>query len=155
MEKVIGSLKKVSGHTYDTIYELIFTTERVIAFLIQSPANTLSRIGVLEISILGSWHSRHAEQLEKKRIAEERARILRERPLDELVKSNIPRFEIPYNEVNSVEVSRGLFRSCLKFYVSAPSTADYSVQFTLEKKQVPDAWHLLNLVLPSKIKKKQ
>lgn len=155
MEKVIGSLKQVSWHTYDTIYELIFTTERVIAFLIQSPSDTPSRIGILEYFFLGSWRSRYSERLAKKRMAEERNRILKEMPLDELVKSNRLNFEIPYNEVSSVEVSHGLFQSSLKFRVSAPSTADYSIKFTLSKRQVPDAQYLLNMVLPTKIKRNQ
>lgn len=155
MEKVIGSLKGVSGHTYDTIYELIFTTERVIAFLIQSPSDTPSRIGVLEYFFLGSWRSRHSEQLVKRRITEERARILQEKPLDELVQSNRLNFEIPYDEINSVEISRGLFQSYLKFHVLTPSTANYCVKFTLNKKQVSDARSLLNLVLSSKIKEKR
>ena len=39
LEEVIGSLVGVSGSSFDTLYDLFFTTERVIAVLIQHPAD--------------------------------------------------------------------------------------------------------------------
>jgi hypothetical protein len=39
MEKIIGSLVGVNGHTFDIVYDLFFTTERVIAVIIRHPAD--------------------------------------------------------------------------------------------------------------------
>jgi hypothetical protein len=62
-------------------------------------------------------------------------------------------FEIPYREVTSVEIRRGLFQSQLRFDASKLS-ARQIIRFTLSKGQIPDAQRLLELVLASKIKRK-
>jgi hypothetical protein len=153
MERNIGILEQVSGHTYDTIYDLLFTTERVIAAVIQHPTDVPYRFGVMEL-FLGGQMGKHSERFERRRVAEERRRIYKENTFDELVASHRSNFEIRYSTVASVELTRGLFHSHMKFHISGPSNVRRTIHFTLAKDQVPNARHLIDLVLPSKVKEK-
>jgi hypothetical protein len=151
MEKSVGFLEQVSGHTYDIIYDLLFTTERVIAVIIQHPTDVSYKFGVVEL-FLGGQLAKQSERPERRRVAEERRRACKEKTFDEILASHRFNFEIPYNKITSVEVTRGLFQSRLKFHISGPSIAGRTIHFTLGKNQVQNARNLLNLVLPLKIK---
>jgi hypothetical protein len=150
-ERVIGSLVGVSGHTFDILYDLLFTTERVIAVIIQHPTDIPYKpMSIWQAAFLGSGGAIRREQLERKRIAQERRHALQERALDELVAIHPLNFEIRYSEVTSVEIMRRLFQSQLRFYVSRPSTAEQIIRFTLPQKQISEAQRLLELVLSSR-----
>lgn len=151
MEKSVGSLERVSGHTYDTIYDLVFTTERVIAVIVRHPLDASYQFGAAAL-YFGVRTMSKSSRLERIKIAEDRRRLYKEETFDELVAGHRFNFEIPYSKVRSVEVIRGLFRSRLIFNISTPVNAVHKIQFTLHKKNVPDARRLLDQVLPSKIK---
>jgi hypothetical protein len=153
MEERIGLLERVSGHTYDTIYDLLFTTERIIAVLIQHPTDVPYKTNVMDLFI-GGQMTKQRELTERGKLAEERRRACREKPLDELVASHRLNFEIRYSTVTSVEVSRGFFRSHLKFHIPGPSATGHTFHFTLARVQVPKARHLIEQVLPLKVKRK-
>jgi len=153
MERLIGYLEQVRGQTYDTIYDLLFTTERVIALIIQHPTDVPFKFGVTEL-FLGGGLAKQIERPERKRVAEERRRVYKEKAFDEMVATHRSNFEIRYSTVTSVEITRGLFQSRLKFHLSGPSIEGHTIRFILAKYQVPDTRHLLNLALPSKIKGK-
>jgi hypothetical protein len=153
MEKSVGFLGRVKGHTYDTIYDLLFTTERVIAIIIQHPTDVPYKFGAMEL-FFGGQLAKQMDRPERKRVADERRRLYEEKTLDELAVSHRFNFEIHYNMVKSVEVTRRLFRSQLKFHLSGPSVAGRSIHFTLTKEQVPNARQLIDLVLPLEIKEK-
>jgi len=153
MEERIGLLEKVSGHTYDTIYDLLFTTERIIAVIIQHPTDVPYKTNVMDLFIGGQLSKQH-ELPERRKLAEERRRACREKPLDELVAGHRLNFEIRYSTVTFVEVSRGFFRSYLKFHIPGPSAAGRTFQFTLARVQVPNARRLIEQVLPLKLKGK-
>jgi hypothetical protein len=153
METNIGILEQVSGHTYDTIYDLLFTSERVIAFVIHHPTDAPFKFGVTEF-FFGGQMGKHSERIERRRVAEERRRLYKEKALDELITSHRSNFEIPYRAVTSVELTRGLFHSRLKFHISWPSNVRRTIHFTFAKDQFINARHLLDLVLPSKVKGK-
>ena len=152
MEKVVGSLAGVSGHTNDTIYDLIFTTERVIAVLIQHPMDVQYQPKFMELFLGGKLASLDEQRMRDK-TAQKRRSSLTSAP-DELVASHPLNSEIHYSTVTSVEVTRGLFQSQLKFNVSGTSTIGKRTRFTLRKKQIPEARRLLDLVLPSKVEGK-
>jgi len=153
MEKSIGFLGRVKGHTYDTIYDLLFTTDRVIAIIVQHPTDVPYRFGAMEL-FFGGKLGKQSDRLEMKRVAEKRRRLYEEKTLDELAVNHRFNFEIRYSAVTSVEVTRGLLRSQLKFHLSGPSISRRSIHFTLTKDQVPNARHLIDLVLPLKIQEK-
>ena len=154
METIVGSLVGVSYHTFDTVYDILFTTERVIAFLIQHPNDILHNRESWSEFFLGSMLTKRTEQSERAKIAQARRRGLQEKPVDELVALHPSNFEIRYSEVASVEIARGLFQSQLRFDASRPSTTRPIIRFTLSKRQIPDAQRLLERVLASKVKRK-
>jgi len=150
METVVGSLVGVSYHTFDTVYDLLFTTERVIAFIIQHPADIPYRPTWREF-FFGGMLTKRTEQPERAKIAQARRHTLQEKSIDELVTVDPLNFEIRYSEVTSVKITRGLFLSQLRFDASKLPTTRQTIRFTLSKKQIPDAQRLLELVLASKI----
>jgi hypothetical protein len=150
MEKDIGSLKKVSGHTFDTIYNLLFTTERAIALIIEHPLDIPRKPGAAGL-LLGEGYTRRGERSEKRKIMEDRLILYEEQTFDELVSNNDFNFEIPYNKVDRVELTRGLFAARLKFHIPEKLRGESKFIFTLTKKQVPEARRLLDQVLPSKV----
>jgi hypothetical protein len=155
MEKIVGSLVEVSYHTFDNIYDLLFTTERVIAFNIQHPGDTSYRFtSMLKDTFLGRMVTRRTEQSEQAKIVQARRDSIQEKPIDELVGLHPSNFEIRYSEVTSVEITRGLFQSQLKFEVPKLSPGRQIISFTLSKEQIPGTQRLLELVLSSKIKGK-
>lgn len=153
MEKPIGYLEQVKGQTYDTIYDLLFTTERVIALIVQHPTDMPYKFGVTEL-FLGGGLAKQIERPERRRVAEERRRVYKEKAFEELVATHRSNFEIHYSRVTSVEITRGLFQSQLKFHVFGPSIKGHTIRFILAKYQIPNTRHLLDLALPSKIKGK-
>jgi hypothetical protein len=155
MEKILGSLVGVSYHTFDTVYDLLFTTERVIAFIIQHPTDIPYRsTSMLKTLFLGSVLTKGAEQSERAKITQARRRSLQEKPIDELVALHPSSFEIRYSEVTFVEITRGLSQIQLRFCASNLPTKRQIIRFTLSKEQMPDAQRLMELALASKIKRK-
>ena len=155
MEKIVGSLVGVSYHTFDNVYDLLFTTERVIACNIQNPGDVSYRFtSMLKDVFLGRLLTRRTEQSEQAETIQARRHSLQEKPIDELVALHPSNFEIRYSEVTSVEITRGLFQSQLKFEVPKLSPARQIISFTLSEQQIPDAQRLLEMVLSSKIKGK-
>jgi hypothetical protein len=153
MERSIGFLERVSGHTYDTIYDLLFTTERVITLIVQHPTEVSYQFGITEL-FLGRLLARQHERFDRTKSAEERLRAYKEKTFDELLASHRFNFEIPYSMVTTVELTRGLFHTRLKFHINSPLITGRTIHFTLAKDQVPNAQNLLNLALPLKIKEK-
>ena len=153
MEKKIGSLEHVTGHTYDTVYDLLFTTERMIAVIIRHPNDSIHRIGLTGL-LLGEGLSGGNNRFQRVKIAEERRRDYQQKPFDEIVESHRFNFEIRYNTITSVEITRGLFKPRLIFHVSRPSIPEHAVHFTLTKRQVSNAQNLIDLTLSSKIKER-
>lgn len=83
-----------------------------------------------------------------------RRHSLQEKPIDELVALHPSNFEIRCSEVTSVEITRGLLQSQLRFEVPKLSPSRQIISFTLSEQQLLDAQRLLELVLASKIKRK-
>ena len=153
MEKSIGFLEGVSGHTYDIIYDLLFTTERVIALNVQHPSEVPYNFGVKEL-LFGGLVTKQRERFDRKKSTEERLRAYEEKSFDELLAGHRFNFEIPYQVINSVGVTRGWFQTRLKFHLNSPTITGPTLHFTLTKDQVPDAQKLIKLALPLKNKEK-
>lgn len=151
MEKIIGILERVSGHTYDTIYDLIVTNERVIAVVLQHPSDEIHKLGLKGL-LIGGALAKGRKRPERMEIVEERRRNYEEKPFNELMTSHRFNFEISYDNVSSVQITNRFFKSHLKFRVSRPSIPDITIHFTLQKNQYSDAKQLIDQVLASKIK---
>jgi hypothetical protein len=139
----------VSGHTFDTVYDLVFTTERVIALIVEHPGDVPHRFGMTEM-LIGGQMGKRGERVERKRIAEERRRLYEEKGLDELAGLNRLNFEIYCREIVSIEVGRGLLQSSLKFYLSGPTNPGRTIRFRLGRGQVKEAQELVDRTLSPK-----
>jgi hypothetical protein len=149
-EKIIGSIVGVSGHTFDMVYDLFFTTERVIAAVIRHPIDALQSTSVWKSVLLGDMLSGQGGKLEQKRAGQRRRRSLQGMTPGEIV-SAIPRnIAISYEDISSVELKRRFLQWQLRFHVSAPSDKERVIRFNLSKKQVPEAKRLLELASLSK-----
>jgi len=137
------------------VYDLFFTTERVIAVIIQHPADVPRQFtSVWQSVFLGSAWTGRREKLKQGRTAQGKRRSLQSMTPDELVSAHSRNFEIRYSEITSVEITRRFFQSQLRFHVSSPSTAGRIIRFNLSKKQIPEAQRLLELVSLSETKGK-
>ncbi|MFC1937146.1 hypothetical protein ACFLWY_01145 [Chloroflexota bacterium] len=152
MEEIVGSLDGVSYRTYDTVCDLLFTAERVIAFIVRHPTD-FQPPPMWEQVFVGNILSKRRGQLERASVTQALDN-LQEKSIDELLAMHQSNFEIRYSEVTSVKITRGLFQSQLVFDTSRPSTARQTIRFNISKRRIPDAQRLLELVLASKIKEK-
>jgi len=150
VEENIGFLRRVSGHTFDTIYDLLFTTERVVALIVEHPSDVQPRKPGMTEMLIGSRMGRQRERIERKKIAEERRRLYDEKGLDELIGLHRLNFEIPYRDIASVEVGRGLLQSALKFHLSGTSEPGRTIRFRLKRKQEEEARRMVSLLPLSK-----
>ncbi len=139
----------MSGHTFDTIYDLVFTSERVIACIVEHPGDVQRKYGMTEL-IMGSQLGKHGERLEKRRIADERRRLYEEKGLDELKGLHRLNFEIHVRDIASIEIRRGLLESSIKFFLSGDSKPGRTIRFRLKRNQVEEARKLADATLPSK-----
>jgi hypothetical protein len=152
MEKILSILEEVSGHTYDTLYDLLFTTERVMVLMVHHPADETYKFGMAEL-LLGGRLARQRKSLDRKPSPEGKLQTYKEKTFEELLAGHRFNYEIPYSIIKSVEVNRGLFQTQLKFQTTGLSLAGRTIQFTLTKNQISLAQELLSLALPSKFKK--
>ena len=83
MERKIASLRRVSGHTYDTVYDLVFTTERVLALIAWHPGDAPNRFGMTEM-LIGGQFAKLKERAAKVGLIEERRALHEEKRLDEV-----------------------------------------------------------------------
>ena len=150
-EKIIGSLVGVSGHTFDIIYDLFFTTEGVIAVIIRHPADdSRQHTSVWQSLILGDILTGQRGKLKQARAVQGKRRSLQTMTPDELLSANSRNLAIPYSDIASVEVTRRFFQSQLRFCVSGPSNTERIIRFNLSKKQIPEARRLIELIPLSK-----
>jgi hypothetical protein len=149
-ESIIGSLKEVGGHTYDMVYDLIFTSERVIVVSIRHPGDVQTSVS-WQSFIFGTWIGRRGEQLEQDKLSEERRSQSQRLTPGELLSQNPRNFEICYDILNSIEVTRRLFQWQMNFVVSRPEIVRRT-RFSLNQIQVPEARRLAELVLSARLK---
>ncbi len=146
MEKKIASLRHVSGHTYDTVYDLVFTTERMLALIVWHPGDAPVRFGMMEMFI-GGQLSKRSERAAKVGLIEERRTLHEEKRLDEVIGLHRLNFEIPYRSIASVEVKRGLFRSYLELRIIGASGIERTIRFTLARAQHREALAIVGEVM--------
>lgn len=142
-ERRVGALTRVSAHTFDTVYDLVFTTERMIALIVEHPGDLPRRFGMTEM-LVGGRLGRRGEQVERRRIAGERIRLYEQTALGELAGLHRLNFEIPYDRIASAEIKRGFFRSSLIFHLSGSGRA---IRFRLRKGQAGEAKRLAEEML--------
>ncbi len=108
-ETLVGILHEVSGFTYDTLYDLYFTTERMIAVLVLRPDDVMPSESMMSALFTG-WLSKRKETQERRELLDKRHSESANMDLEKLISSNKASFEIRYSELNDVEIKKGLFR---------------------------------------------
>jgi hypothetical protein len=144
-------LSGVSRHTYDTIFDLFFTRERMIAFIVQSPddvSNSFSRWNFL----MSNYFDKHKQRREQLKITEERKSKSKTLNPEELVAAHPSNFDVDYKDISSIEIAHRLFEYRVHFQLSKPNTQGPAVEFLLRKEQVILAQDLFKKILPAKFK---
>jgi hypothetical protein len=154
METIIGVIREVSGHTFDIIYDLYFTEERLIAVLIQHPGEATDYASSVSWQniFLGNTISKRKEQSDLNRVADERRRNNQTLTPSELAASHSANYVVRYKSIANLEIKTGLLGNSLKIALTDPALKGLS--FGLSKNQVKEIRPLLERVLPSKIKDK-
>lgn len=137
LENNIGILHEVSGFTYDTLYDLIFTSERVVAIQIQSPSDVLLSDSWWSMMFTG-WLSKRNEQIQRQKIIKERHGQSQTLTLDDLLLKNNDNLEIHYSELASIEMKRRLFQYQLSFNYKGISKNKSRRMFIIPKNQIPE-----------------
>ena len=155
MEKIIGCLTGIYFHSFDNVFDIFFTEERVIACNVKHHSDIpYQQSSAIRELFFPGFSRKRAEHTKQAQISYERRQSLQDKTPDELMAMHRSNFEIPYSEIISVEISRGLLRSYLQFNTSNPSPLRQKICFLLSKKQIPDAQGITERVLASKVKKK-
>lgn len=149
METVVGVIQEVSGHTFDILYDLYFTEERLIAVLIQHPGEVMNYQSSLSWQniFLGNTISKRKEQNDRHRLADERRSNNKAMTPSELAASHRANHEIRYESIATLEIKTGILGASLKITQTDP--AGKSISFGLTKKQAQEVRPLLEMVLPS------
>ncbi len=154
METIVGVLPEVSGHTFDILYDLYFTEERLIAVLIQHPGEDINYKSSLnwQSIFLGNSISKRKEQNDLNRLADERRNKNKAMTPSQLATSHTANYEIRYKSIANLEIKTGILGNSLRITHTDP--AFKGISFGLTKKQVKEIRPLLERILPSKIKGK-
>lgn len=154
METIIGIILKVSGHTFDIIYDLYFTEERLIAVLVQHPSEAANNQLILswQTILWGTALGRRKENLDAKRLIEDRRLKNKSMTPCQLAESHPGNYVSNYESVASVEIKTGWLETRLKITHTDLNRKERS--FGLTRKQAAEARNLLQMVLPSKLKAK-
>ena len=132
MEETIGKLREVSGFTYDILYDLIFTSERVVVILIQSPSNAIQYSSFMSM-LIGDWYSNRKIQEDRIKFSEELQRQSKTLSLDELLRLNPGNFEIRYSDLSFIKMKHSLLDNRLTFQWADPTVRKPRSVFTLNK----------------------
>ncbi len=143
MEEIIGTLRGVTGHSFDVVYDLVFTSERVIAVNIMHPLDIPYKFTWAK-ALIGSGLDIRDRKIKLADIAQARRDVERNAAPDELVKANPHNFALSYGEITSITVKHGLLDWKLVFEV-VRTGKPIRIQFNLSKNHVPEAKRLISL----------
>jgi len=131
------------GHTYDTTFDLIFRSERVVAALIQSPSDVPGSVSGWSF-IVGNWIGRRNEEAALLNVSQERLHQIETLTLDEVIAANPDSFALNYNQISSVEITHRFLDYYLIFRLTGPPDKKSVRTFTLKKEHLPLAREILS-----------
>lgn len=156
MEKVLATLGSVSGHTFDTRYNLYFTTERMIAVIIQHPSDVpLQPASMWQITFFGSGFSKRRERLDRMKISQDRYESLQGLTPNELMATHPMNIQIHYSTIMSFQIKKHLFQQKLRFNISHPSGLEKIIDFALPRKKISEARQIMETILATNVKQDQ
>jgi hypothetical protein len=151
MEEIVGCLENVSLHTYDTVYDLVFTGDRVIAFNVKHPTDIPYRYpNIIEAMLLPGIFMNKEDRAERGKLLIERRQCLKTKSTGELLGVHPANFEILYENISSIEVKQGFAQSQIKFAVGKQADKNHVICFSITRNQIPDARRLIEKLLSEK-----
>jgi len=133
----------VSGFTYDMLYDLYFTPERVIVVMVQNPGDMMPSTSWTTVFVSSPW-TRHVEKEKRDEMTASQRGWMRDLSPDDMLAKSERNYQIRYNNVVSVEIKRGIFQSTIKFKTN--KNVVYS--FNLQKDMLKEARRLLEKSIP-------
>ena len=154
METIVGVLQEVKGHTFDIIYDLYFTEERLIGVLIQHPSELINSQSSFSWQnlLLGNTFSKRKEQDELNRLADEVRSKNKAMTPSELATCRRGNYEIRYKSIANLEIKTSILGTSMKITHTNP--ANKGISFGLTKKQAKEVLPLLERFIPAKLKGK-
>lgn len=147
-------VEDVVGRTSDTRYDLLFTSTKLIAAIILHPSDFAQiytkRVPLEEMIVGGGIRRKEAQALSRK-LQNERREAFKNKTPSEILNAHKANFEIPYKDVLSVKVRKGLFGVNLEFDAYTINGIRGKCRFQLHETQVEKVRRLLNLTLPGKV----
>jgi len=150
VEQLIGTIAGVKVHTYDTIYDMLVTTERLVVVLVQHPQDTPASFGMAEL-LLGRWLANRRERAERAKLAENRRQAYQGMKLDEVLAGDRRNFQLPYSDIRSIRVSKGLLGAEILLELNPSKGVSHQPRLFLPKEQVSEANRLLGQAIPLKL----
>jgi hypothetical protein len=149
--EIVGRIEQVTGHTQDIVYDLVFTHNKIVALIVEHPADMPYRPHIMDFFI-GNRSGRRREWIERKKLSDERRTTYRQGSLDKLITAHSRNFEVNFDNIISIEIKNGVFNSRLNIVVKRVDSRKLTLRFGLVKSAVPAMKELLNKVLPAKLK---
>jgi len=147
-------VEDVVGRTSDTRYDLLFTSTKLIAAIVLHPSDFAQiytkRVPLEEMIVGGGIRRKEAQALSRK-LQNERREGFKNKTPNEILSAHRSNFEIPYKDVLSAKVRKGLFGINLEFDAYTINGIRGKCRFQLHETQVEKVRRLLNLTLPGKV----
>ncbi|MBN1367162.1 MAG: hypothetical protein JW967_04480 [Dehalococcoidales bacterium] len=141
MEEKLGTIPGVNIHSFEIVYDLIFTSNRIIAANIKHPGDLPPDVSLRTVIIGDGWN-RHERMMKRIKLMEARREVIQNAAPEELLKNNPRNFAIPYERVVSIEVKRRFLRwQIICRFLDDKKTAR-KISFNIRKSQVPEARRL-------------
>jgi hypothetical protein len=148
MEEIIGIVYGVRGHTYDQLYDLVFTNHRLVIVCVQSPDKATPDFSLWEF-LIGSFVSRGKEQRERHQKLEYCRSQENVTSLNSLIASHPFCSDINYQDILSVKISSRFGQNQFKLQVAGRPSGPITLTFTLSKDQIVNTKELFNKASPA------
>lgn len=145
MEEVLDKLKNVSLHTFDIVYDLVFTSQRLIAVNILHPEDVPSKYS-LRTALIGNAYEQRQQKIERYEIEQKRRGKEKTASPEELLQLSPRNFALPYEQIISTEIKHRFFTWQIDINLINNNKSSRQVRFNITKKQVPEAQRLLGLI---------
>jgi hypothetical protein len=152
LEDIVGVLRGAKGRTVDTVYDLFFTDERMVAAILVHPSDFNDIYGKIDLMaiVFGNFPKQRAVRMRSLELVESRRSAFERKGVDQILVLNRFSFEIDYENIIYVMIRKGFLTKALEFAVQNPPGK--KVRFSLEQNQIAEAEELVRKVLPGKAK---
>jgi hypothetical protein len=153
LESIVRIFDDVRGHTYDNIFDLVFTEKRILALRILTPFDGKSGHNISSMASLfvGSGFSRRNESIKRTELADKIRNSFKSMSLDELTSDSESCLEIPFSSVESISLSRGLLDQSIQISILGTQNARVKVKFHPDSEQLDEMQKILSELAPEKL----